>query len=148
MSESTSKSVFGNPRSLFDFIVIFSSLSFIASYNDFGPAIVRRLLKSLLWSRIVHSPLFYPKISHFLTQLTVGLLLSPFTRPHSSLSSTTTYAAQIPNSASSALSSVHGVKAMTPSRCVPHSRCCIPRRVNRSPSIWIITARCSSSLNE
>jgi len=73
-------------------------------------------------------------------------LLSPSTRPLSFPSSTTTYAAQIPNSASSAHSSVEEVKAMMPSRCVPHSRCCIQRRVSRLPSIWTITAQCSSYL--
>ena len=117
------------------------------SYNDFGPAFVRRVLKSFLWSRTVYPPLFYPIFSHFLIQLLVGRLLSPFIRPLSSPSLTTIYAAQIPNSASSARSLVHELKAMIPSRCVPHSRYCIQRRVNRSPSIWTTTARCSTSLN-
>lgn len=121
---------------------------FIVSDNDFGPAFIRRVLKSLLGSSIVHLLYSTYFFTYFLTQISVVHPLSQFTRPLSSPSSTTTYAVQIPNSASSVHSLVQEVKAMTPSRCVPHSRCCIRRRVNRSPSIWTITARCSIFLNE
>jgi hypothetical protein len=105
------------------------------------------VLKSHFGSRIVLLLYFCLFFAFFLTQISVVHPLSPFTRLHSSQSLTTIYAAQIPNNASLGHSLVQEVKVTTPSLCVPRSRCCIQRQVNRSPSIWTIIARCSTSLN-